>query len=158
MCHMRNPLQRLRTRVTLRTYKEIKLREQRYVRRSFYATFVAPKGTRISLRHFTSYARISYAENCARYHPSINDGSPFNHQGLEIRIRLLEYPIDERSDRTDNTDGYRPDLYIFISRPIALLAWSVLFERHIDGEASGNQSAFAVAVPYQRFPPPSRRA
>lgn len=25
-------------------------------------------------------------------------------------------------------------------------------------EASGNQSAFAVAVPYQRFPPPSRGA
>lgn len=92
MCHTRNPLQRLRTRVTPRIYKETKLREQRYVR-SFYATFVASKGTRIPLRILhVIYVRISYAENHARYRPSINDVSPFNHQDLEIRIRLSEYP------------------------------------------------------------------
>lgn len=46
------------------------------------------------------------------------------------------------------------DLYIFISVAIALLARSALFERWRD--ASGDQSAFALAVPYQRFLQPPR--
>lgn len=43
-------------------------------------------------------------------------------------------------------------LYIFISVGIALLARSALFERW--REASGDQSAFVLAVPYQRYLPP----